>query len=194
MMCCVAGEQRHMEADQVGLGEEPFLVHVRHAERGAGGVLGDVPAEQFHAEAVGDPGERLTDLARADHTGRAAVHVPAEEPVEPEVEVPGAAHGADDTAVDGHGQGPGEFGDRVGRVVRDPGDAQAEPFGDVEVDVVEAGGALGDHLRAARREGLQDAAAEVGVDAGGDDLVARGDRGGVLGEEDVQAADVVQAG
>lgn len=103
-----------MEADEVGLREEPLLVHVRHAERRAGGVLGDVPAEQIHAEAVGDPGEGLADLPGADHSDRAAVHVPAEEPVQPEVEVPGAADRADDAAVDGHGQRPGEFGDRVG--------------------------------------------------------------------------------
>lgn len=143
---------------------------------------------------MGDTGEGLADLARADHAGRAAVHVPAEEAVEPEVEVTGAARGPDDAAVDRHREGPGEFRDRVRRVGGDPGDAQGEPFRDVEVDVVEAGGTLGDHLRAARREGLQDAAAQVGVDAGGDDLVSRGNGCGVLGEEDIQATDLVLRG
>ena len=188
------GQQRDMEADQIGLGEELFLLDVRHAELDAGRVLDHVPAEQLHPEAMSDTGEGLADLARTDHADRTAVHVPAEEAVEAEVEVAGAARGSDDPSVDRHGERPGEFGDRVRRVEGDPGDPQRKAFGDVQVDVVEAGGTLGDHLRAARGEGLQHAAAQIGVDAGGDDLVARRDGRGVLVEEDVQATDLVLSG
>src|SRR5207342_1249208 len=104
----------------------------------------------------------------------------AHQPFEAEVEVAGAVGGAHDTAVDGHAEGPGELGHRVGRVRRDPGDRHAEALGDVEVDVVEPGGALGDEVGAAGRQGLQDAVAQGAVDAGGHGLVAGGDGRGVL--------------
>src|SRR5690606_37234012 len=69
----------------------------------------------------------------------------------------------------------------------------AEASGHLEVDVVEAGGPLGDHPGAARGELLQDARAEVAVDAGGDHLVAGRDGGGVLVEEDAEPAHRVVA-
>ncbi|SCE28376.1 hypothetical protein GA0115236_14528 [Streptomyces sp. IgraMP-1] len=187
------GQQRDVQADHVGLAEQLLALDVAHAEFAAGGVLRDVPAQQVHPEAVGDPGERLADAAGADHADGAAAQVAAHQPLQPEVEVAGAVGGPDDAPVDGHREGPGELGDGVRRVGGDPGDGQGEAFGDVEVDVVEAGGALRDELGAARRQGLEHGAAEVGVDAGGDGLVAAGDGGGVPVEEDVDAAHLVLA-
>ncbi|CAM5719714.1 hypothetical protein SCALM49S_06660 [Streptomyces californicus] len=64
MMCWVAGAAGHVQADQVGLGEQPLLLDVLHPQLDAGRVVGHVPAEQLHAVAVGDPGERLPRSCR----------------------------------------------------------------------------------------------------------------------------------
>lgn len=170
------GEERAVQGDDVGLGEEGFqggvFAEVFVEERFG---LVDVVCEDATPEAVHDAGEAYADAACADDADGFGVQGLAEEAVESEIALADAVVGAVGFAVEGLDQGDGEFGDGFGGVRGDVGEEEAEGFGGGEVDVVEAG--------AAEEDGADTECVELLEDRGGEDVVHEDADCGVVGGE-----------
>ncbi len=120
------GQQRAVQGDDVGLGEEALERDVVGAERLHPLVREGVGGQQAAAEAGEDLGRGGADDAGADDAHRAAVQVEAEQAVEREVAVAHAVVGPVDLAVQREDERDCVLGDGVRRVRRHADDPQAE--------------------------------------------------------------------
>ena len=129
-----------------------------------------------------DAGDDRTDLARADHAGRAAVEFQAHQALQGEIALADAVVGLVDLAVQGQDQGQRVLGHGMGRIGRHAGDGQPHVVGDLQIDVIEARTAEGDQPRALLHQRQQHVGVERIVDEGANGRKTGGQRAGLTGQ------------
>ena len=110
-----------------------------HAHIGAFRIDGDVIREDPAAEAGEDARDDRADLARANESDCAAVHVESEEAIEREVAFADSRVRAVNLAVEAQHHRDGVLGDRMWGIRRHSRDRQAELSRFWHIDVVEPG-------------------------------------------------------
>ena len=203
-----SGEQRTMERDDIGPGEE--VVATDEFEAGGAGFRRRVGIERddMAAEALENfPGDRA-DAARADESGGFAVKIKALKAFEAKIATAHAVVGEVGVAVEREQERDGVLGDGVRRIGGDVGDGEAQRRGGGEIDLVVARAAEGDQTNAGGGERGENGGVERIVDEGADRLAAAGEGGvgrgksifdpdklmGACGVRGVEMTAVVRAG
>ena len=82
-----------------------------------------IAGEHIHPESAEDLRRDPTDLPCADDPGGLPVEIEPDEAIERKIVIPDAGVGQVDLAIQGQQESDGVFGDRIGRIRRDPTDS-----------------------------------------------------------------------
>lgn len=129
-----------MEAHEVRLAQEVREAHVLDPQPGEAVAGEQVVGQHAAAEAAQEGlGDDAADLAGADDARGLAVQVEPQQALEREVALAHVRVCTREVTVERQGQGDGEFGNGVRRVVGHVGHGEPEVARGAQVDVVEAG-------------------------------------------------------
>lgn len=185
------GEERDMEADNIGGGEQ--IVEGLEGDAGIHKILlrpniiGDDPA----TEAEKDAADRVTDFAGADDAGRFAAEIKAHEAIEGEVGATDAVVGAMNAPIEREHEADGVFSDAVRRISGHAGDTDTVVGGGLEIDIVVTGGANGDIADAQLAELAENLGIDPVVNEDADGILALGKADRVGGKPWFEEGEVV---
>ena len=127
--------QRAVQADQICGAQQLLQSHIPHkAVQRRVTVL--VAGQHRHAEAAADTGHRRADAPRAHNTGRRAVQVVPQQPIEREIVVAHLDIRLADAAVRGQRQRHGVLGHCLGAVARHPQHRDAAPLRRWQINMI----------------------------------------------------------
>src|SRR5260370_30253713 len=144
-----------MQGDAVRLSLDLPGLGVTAADPFEFGRAVNVKADHAAAKSGHDPGKEGADLASADHRHATTDQIETHEAIELEIAIARAIVGARNLAIERKEQANSKLGDGVGRIIGDPHDLDAKFLRRSYVDVVKAGGACCNKLRATGGETLQ---------------------------------------